>query len=148
MVAGLVTLVGCDHVTKYAAKAELESQPPRQLIASVLDLRYVQNTDTAFNMLRWVSERVRGPMLLGFGAVALLALILTLLRWPGRRATRTAFVFILAGAVGNYLDRLFRGYVVDFIHIPHWPVFNVADIWVTAGIALLCWAQLRLTPHT
>ena len=142
VVASLFMLVGCDHVTKYAAKAELEGQPPRQLIASVLDLRYVQNTDTAFNLLRSVPERARGPMLLGFGAVALMSLIVALLRWPGTTATRVAFVLILAGALGNCLDRLLRGYVVDFIHVPHWPVFNVADICVTAGIALLCWGSL------
>jgi Signal peptidase (SPase) II len=41
------------------------------------------------------------------------------------------------GALGNYLDRVFRGYVVDFIHVPHWPVFNVADIAVSVGIGLL-----------
>ena len=146
MVVSLLALVGCDHVTKYVAKAELENQPPRQMIASVLDLRYVQNTDTAFNLLRSVPQRVRRPMLLGFGAAALLAFILALLlalvRWPGAPVPRMAFVLIVAGAIGNYLDRLFRGYVVDFIHVPHWPVFNVADICVTVGIALFFWTSL------
>jgi signal peptidase II len=45
------------------------------------------------------------------------------------------------------LDRLVRGYVVDFVQIPHWPVFNVADIYVTAGAILLAWSVLRGRPE-
>ena len=56
---------------------------------------------------------------------------------------------LLGGATGNLTDRLFRspgplrGFVVDWIQLPHWPVFNVADICVTAGVILLCWTSLR-----
>jgi len=60
---------------------------------------------------------------------------------PATRAVRLGLVLILAGALGNLGDRLFRGYVVDFIHVSHWPVFNVADICVSVGAALLLWAQ-------
>lgn len=140
VVAGLVTLVGCDHATKYAAKGEFEGQPPRMLIASVLDLRYTENTDVAFSLLRWIPEGVRGPLLVVFGALAMVALIVLLKRsTPG--LARAGVVLILAGALGNYLDRLFRGYVVDFIHVHHWPVFNVADICVAVGIALFYWTS-------
>jgi signal peptidase II len=142
-VLALVALVGCDHATKYVAKAELESEPPRPVIGSLLDLRYAENTDIAFNLLRFVPEHVRGPLLVVFGAVALSALAFVAFRRPGTRATTAAYLLILGGALGNYSDRLVRGYVVDFIHVPHWPVFNVADIWVVAGALLLGWTQLR-----
>ncbi len=138
----LATLVGCDHVTKYAAKAELESQPPRELIASVLELRYVENTDVGFSLLRWIPEGTRRPLLLVFGALAISALIVMLTRWSGPRAGRVAVVLILGGALGNYLDRLARGYVVDFIHLRHWPIFNAADVWLTAGLILFGWIAL------
>jgi len=147
VMSALVALVGCDHVTKLAAKAELETHAPRPLITSVLDLRYTENTDVAFNLLRWVSAPVRGPLLLVFGVIAILAVAGVLLRWRGSEVSRVALVFVLAGALGNYLDRAFRGYVIDFIHVPHWPVFNVADIWVTGGIALLLVANLRAPPR-
>jgi signal peptidase II len=143
VLAPLVTLVGCDHATKYLAKTELEHQPPRELLNSVLDLRYVENTDVAFNMLRWIPMGVRGPLLIAFGALAVLLLVAMLLRRSGTRATQASFVLILAGVLGNYSDRLVRGYVVDFIHVPHWPVFNVADVCVTAGAALLGLTTLR-----
>lgn len=133
----LTTLVGCDHVTKHVAKAELESQAPRQVIGSLLDLRYVENTDVAFNLLRWLPLGVRGPMLLGLGAVGVLALAVLVARRRGSAWARAALVLVLAGALGNYLDRFFRGYVVDFIHVPYWPVFNVADICVTVGAMAL-----------
>jgi signal peptidase II len=50
---------------------------------------------------------------------------------------------MLAGAAGNLLDRIFRGYVIDFIHVRYWPVFNVADICITAGVILFLWKGLR-----
>lgn len=70
----LVPLVDCDHVTKYAAKADQEGGTPQTVIGSVLDLRYVENTDVAFNLLRWIPEAVRGPLLIALGALAIVAL--------------------------------------------------------------------------
>ena len=59
--------------------------------------------------------------------------------WPAR----SALLLLAAGAFGNGLDRLFRGHVVDFIHLTHWPVFNVADVYITVGGILLL---LKLRP--
>ena len=138
-------LVGCDHVTKWAAKGALEDQPPRQLLGRVLELQYAENRDIAFNLLRWVPESVRRYGLVIFGAVALVALLVAVVRarQPGVRA---ALLLITAGAMGNYVDRLARGYVVDFIHLTHWPVFNVADVYVVAGAALLALVGWRARP--
>lgn len=147
----LTALVGCDHVTKFIAKTELEGQPPRRLVGSLLGLQYVENRDVAFNLLAWVPEPVRAPLLLAFGALTVIALLAFLLRRQGRpraAGTSAALLLILAGGVGNYADRLFRGYVVDFIRLPYWPVFNVADMSVTAGVALLAWTALRARAHS
>ncbi len=143
MLVSLVLLVGCDHVTKGVAKVELDGGGALQLIRGVVDLHYVENRDVAFNLLRWVPEAIRAPGLLVFGAVAILAL--GLLLFLGRsqpRLARVALVLVTAGAIGNYLDRVVRGYVVDFVHVHHWPVFNVADVYVTVGYGLLAWALL------
>jgi len=56
---------------------------------------------------------------------------------------RVPLLLITAGAGGNYLDRIARGYVVDLVHIHHWPVFNVADVYVTAGVAMLALTIFR-----
>jgi signal peptidase II len=142
----LLGLVGCDHVTKALAKSELEAQPARAVLEPLLKFRYVENTDVAFNLLRWVPEQVRGPLLVVSGALAIVVVCALLLR---RRVTgwrRAGLLLVLAGALGNYIDRLARGYVVDFIHVTHWPVFNVADVLITLGGALLLLQALRGQP--
>ncbi len=68
--------------------------------------------------------------------------------WLRRRARagaaeHAAFAMIFAGAVGNVADRARRGFVVDFIHVEHWPVFNVADVAVVAGVLLLAIVTFR-----
>lgn len=136
----LSSLVGCDHATKAVAKAELDGSGAHELIGGALDFRYVENTDIAFNLLRWVPENIRAPALLVLGAIALVTLGLLLLRGRAEpRAYRWALILVTAGAIGNYIDRVVRGYVVDFVHVHHWPVFNVADVYITVGYVLLAW---------
>ena len=146
--SALLVLVGCDHVTKYAAKSHLEGAPAREVIAGMLNLQYVENTDVAFNLLRWVPEAVRTPVLKVMGGMAVLALVAVAVtaafgRIRPRSMGAVGLVLLTAGAVGNGLDRIVRGYVVDFVRVPHWPVFNVADVYVTAGVALLALAAWR-----
>ena len=142
-VLGVLTLlVGCDHATKYAAKADLQGAAPHKLIAGFLDLRYVENTDVAFNLLRWIPESTRAPILLIAGGIAALCLVLVVLSRSRFSRAGLALLLVTAGAVGNYLDRILRGYVVDFMHVEHWPVFNVADIYVTLGVGLFAISML------
>lgn len=139
MGVALLLLVGCDHVTKLAARSELQDGAPRNVLSSVLRLQYVEHRDVAFDLLRLVPERPRAIVLAVLGAVAIVALAAVLMRGGGSRVARAGFLLTLAGALGNYTDRLVRGFVVDFIRLPYWPVFNVADMLVVAGVALLCW---------
>lgn len=136
----LLLLVGCDHATKGVAKAELEAGGARKVIDGVVSFRYVENTDVAFNALRWIPEHIRFPALLVTGAIAVIALCVLLLRARGKLGLPlVALLLVTAGAIGNYIDRVFRGYVVDFVHLQHWPVFNVADVYVTAGYGIVAW---------
>jgi len=140
----LLFLVGCDHATKGVASAQLGGGGILELIRGAVDLRYVENTDVAFNLLRWVPETIRRPGLLVFGGLAVVALALLLLRARTQPRMRYwALVLVTAGAMGNYLDRLVRGYVVDFVHVHHWPVFNLADAYVTVGLFLLALGIFR-----
>ena len=148
VLAILVLLVGCDHATKLAAKSELEGAHPRQMVQGVLDLQYAENRDVVFNVLRSVLEDVRAPLLVVVGGIAVISLAWFLLRRPAAQPlVHLGVVLVTAGALGNYIDRVARGYVVDFVHVPHWPIFNVADIYVTAGACLLAWSALRKGPH-
>jgi signal peptidase II len=136
-------LVGCDHATKAAAVSQLASAPPVEIVPGVLDLSYVENRDMAFGLLRWIPPTARRIFLLatGFGLIAGFSWIL--LRRRPSRVEALGYATALAGGLGNHADRLFRGHVVDFIHLHHWPVFNVADACLIAGCALILLGSWR-----
>ena len=137
LVLSAILLIGCDHGSKHVAKTSLAGGPPHTLIARVLDLAYTENNDSGFGLLRSVPLAVRTPLLTATQLLAGVAFLIVGLRRSSKRSQRAACLLISAGAIGNGLDRLFRGYVVDFIHIHYWPVFNVADIYITVGVLLL-----------
>lgn len=133
-----LALVGCDHATKAVAAATLGRRGAVSVIPGVLDLQYAENRDTAFSLLRGHSFPGKGTLLVVMATLALLAMAWAW--WRRRRAAlpeQAAYALIVAGALGNVIDRMRRGYVVDFIKIPRWPVFNVADIAIVAGGLLL-----------
>jgi signal peptidase II len=137
LLAAAIFLVGCDHVTKHVAKAELEGGPPHILASGILELTYAENTDSGFGLLHWISPVVRTPVLTMVQLVGGLAFLVVCLWRRMAASARLALLLMAGGAFGNGLDRLFHGHVVDFIHLTHWPVFNVADIYITVGGILL-----------
>lgn len=126
-----------DQYTKLLAISHLKGQSPFILIGNVLELSYLENRGAAFS-----SFEGRQTFL-----IVLTALVIFLLAWKyitlpaERRFTlmRLCMLLILSGAGGNLLDRLTRHYVVDFIYfVPiNFPKFNVADVYITCGVALL-----------
>lgn len=133
--AFVLFLVGCDHATKLCAERTL-ADGPRTVVRGVLDLHYAPNPDIAFSVLRELTIPGKQGLIL---ALTLTATIGTIVAWAvrARRASlleHLAWGAIVAGAVGNIIDRATRGYVIDFLKLPHWPVFNVADICVVAGV--------------
>src|SRR3569623_3443857 len=115
-IVALVALVGCDHVTKHVAKADLQGHPPRPVIGAILELRYVENTDVACNLMRAGPETTRAPVLLVSGLLGC-AILLTLLAWrPRRPHVQAAQLQVAARAQGNTLDRVARGSGVGLIH--------------------------------
>ncbi len=137
-------LVGCDHATKAAAVSQLAGNAAVEVVPGVLDLTYAENTDMAFGALRWIPAGTRRIFLLatGFGLVAGFSWVL-IRRRPSAMES-TGYAVALAGGLGNHGDRLFRGYVVDFIHVHHWPVFNVADVCLITGCALIMLGTWRV----
>ncbi|MCU0692979.1 MAG: signal peptidase II [Polyangiaceae bacterium] len=140
----ILALVGCDHATKHAAKIALEGKTPLTLVEGVLSITYAENRGIAFSMLQYLPEHVSTPLLSGLAVIAVTAI--AAVWWKRRRTTcmeHAGFALVVAGAVGNLIDRAARGYVVDFIHLRFWPIFNVADIWIVVGGALLMIAAWR-----
>ncbi len=111
-----------------------------------LELRYAENCGAAFGLLRDASATLRHAVF-GLAAIAAsVALLLMFARGRGGVAFAVAVPFIVSGAIGNLVDRIRYGYVVDFIRVHwdreilwmrEWPTFNVADITITIGVVLL-----------
>jgi signal peptidase II len=139
-----LALVGCDHATKVAAQAALGRRGPVALLPGLLDLHYAENRDTAFSLLRTVQLPHKGVLLVAASLIGLTAVAVAW--WRRRRAStmeQAGYALVVAGAFGNVIDRLRSGYVVDFIEIHRWPIFNVADVAIVAGAILLAIVALR-----
>jgi len=126
-------LLALDRITKAWASQTLALGDPQPLVGNAIRLTRVHNTGGAFGIL------ASSPAL--FIAVSLVIAALAVGAFVflrGRRPLlRLALVFVFVGAVGNVIDRLTLGYVVDFFEIVGFPVFNVADSCVTVGAVLL-----------
>jgi signal peptidase II len=130
-------LVLLDQATKLAAVSALKDGGPYVLIPGVFQLQYLENRGAAFGLLQ--NARI---FFLAVTLIALAAVIYVLVRLPLKRkyiVLRFLMVLIAAGAVGNMIDRVFLGYVRDFLYFSliDFPIFNVADIYVTCATILL-----------
>lgn len=135
-------LLAFDQWTKGLAVSYLENQNAKVLIPNVLELVFVRNFGAAFGILKGAQSF----FFVIAGAVSAVLFVL-LLRMPyGKRylPLSACFTFIIAGALGNLIDRVQHTYVVDFIYfVPiDFPVFNVADIYITCSAAALIFLLL------
>lgn len=144
LVGAVASLVGCDHVTKNQAEQSLSGGGATPVVAELLQLRYTQNRGFAFSVERLLPDVPPNRMVVGIRLV-MLGLMLAMW-WMYRREgwlLHGAFVLTLSGALGNLVDGISRGYVVDFLHLKGWPVFNLADVYIAAGAGLLLLAVIR-----
>jgi signal peptidase II len=139
-------VTGCDHATKLIVTSSLNDGQVAHLISGVLSVECAHNQDSAFSLLSNVLPLAPRLLLLKTTATAgaLVVTWLALVRFARQTALeRVAFALLLGGAVGNAIDRWRWGYVVDFIHVEHWPTFNVADMALSVGAGLWLLSSLR-----
>jgi signal peptidase II len=136
------TLVGLDQATKWLVMARLELFERRAWLP-VLEITRLHNRGAAFSFLHDASGWQHYFFVaLACGVSAGIVYWLSRLRLPASRLLASGLALILGGALGNVIDRLLHGHVVDFIHF-HWferwyfPAFNVADAGITVGAGLL-----------
>lgn len=127
-----------DQATKLAALRMLADHRPHPVAGAWLFLTLARNPGGAFGIL---------PQAAVYLTVASAVIAVAILLYARAAVTHSSLLtvalgMLLSGAVGNLVDRLRLGYVVDFIDLRVWPVFNVADIAVTAGVALVVLAAL------
>ncbi|MBQ6752484.1 MAG: signal peptidase II [Clostridia bacterium] len=128
-------LVGFDQLTKYLVLINVKPVDAVPVIDKVIQFRYTENTGAAFSIFSektWLLTIFTGVMIIA-------GLLYLFLGKADNKLQFAALVLIISGGLGNLIDRLFRGFVVDFIEylFMEYAVFNVADIFVTIGAVLL-----------
>jgi len=140
-----VLVILLDQITKYVANTGLVYGEPVPIVPS-FNLTLMYNRGAAFSFL----SEAAGWQRWFFVAISLTASVL-LIAWlrrlnPQQWILAVALSLVLGGAVGNLIDRLWLGYVIDFIQLYYrefyWPAFNVADSAITVGAVLLVWDAL------
>ena len=133
----LTILVAIDQITKLIVVERLMPISTYPVIPGILSFTYLENRGAGFGILqgaRWFFVAVT--------IATLIAIAYYYIKLPKKKPfnyVRIGLVIIAAGAIGNGIDRLLNGFVVDFLHLRfiNFPVFNIADIYVTIGAVLL-----------
>ncbi len=131
-------ILGLDQLAKWAVGSHLALGESVPIIGDVVRLTRVHNTGGAFGLLP-----EHAGLFMGVAASVSLAGAFALLSRRVHGLTRIGLTVFWAGTVGNLVDRLRWGHVLDFLEIPYWPVFNIADAAIVVGAGLLCWRLLR-----
>ena len=143
-----LTAYAVDVVTKLLAVAHLTPLEPKDVIGGLLRLDLVRNPGAAF------STGTSYTLFLSVIALIAAGVVIRFGRRLGDSTWAVALGLLLAGVCGNLTDRVFRepgflrGHVVDFLELPHWPVFNVADMLIDAAVALIIiqtWRGIGIT---
>lgn len=148
ILAWIVAVVALDQATKRLIMASFDMFEVLEIIPSFFNLIYVTNTGAAFGFLAGEQALWRQLFFVGVALFALAVLFFTYrhYRSHGRLYTH-AIGLIAGGALGNLIDRLLYGAVVDFLDFYvgdlHWPAFNVADSAITIGVGLFLMASMK-----
>lgn len=141
----LVPIIVLDQLTKIIVDRNMPLHHSIPLIDGFFNLTYVRNTGAAFGIFAGSHEVFRRPFLIGVSILAIGFIVVMLKRLRDDAIWLiSALTFILAGAIGNLIDRVLHGEVIDFLDVYyanyHWPAFNLADSFITVGVAItLCY---------
>jgi signal peptidase II len=129
----VVIFLGADQLTKDWAVSHLKNSDPTDL-----GLSLIYNNGVVFGFdLPLVAIYLLTVGILALGTYLVIKQKLWRDRWH-----LTGLAFLLSGALGNLIDRLRFGYVIDFIKVYWWPVFNLADVWIVLGVLVFAWQFL------
>lgn len=128
-----------DRFTKMLVQRFLEEGQSIPVIKNVFHLTYYRNPGAAFNVLPY-----RTGFFIAIALVVLLVIIYYYNKIPADKPyARIALILEFGGVLGNLVDRMLEGYVIDFLDFRIWPVFNIADTAIVIGVILLSWQILR-----
>lgn len=130
--------VALDQLSKWFIRVQLDRGDAWDVVP-FLKIVHITNSGAAFGILQDA-----GPLLVVTSVMGMAAIFVFLFN-PGfaHPLMRAGLALMLGGAIGNLIDRVANGKVVDFLKVPHWPAFNLADSAITIGVLLLLWAMLQ-----
>jgi signal peptidase II len=138
-------LVGLDQLSKFAITSSIAYGSGIE-ITPFFNLVLIHNRGAAFSFLSTAAGWQRG-FFIAIAVVAIVWVVYLLRQHPRQTLFCVALALILGGAIGNVIDRVWLGAVIDFLDFHaagyHWPAFNVADSAITCGAATLVWDSLR-----
>ena len=139
--------IGCDRVTKHVAATTLAGTPGRSFLADIVRFEYVENTGGFLGLGATLPPAARTALFtIGTGLLLLVLMGAAIRhRWSGWPLLGLSL--FVAGGASNWIDRVIRGSVVDFINVGIGPlrtgIFNVADVAIMLGVGVLLFAELR-----
>lgn len=145
--------VGCDQATKQLAAQQLRGTPPISFLNDLVRLQYAENRGAFLGLGNTLTPEMRFWLLTVATAVLLMGLaIFLVVQWHTARRSFIALSCVLAGGMGNMIDRLVHdGRVIDFLNLGlgslRTGIFNIADVAITGGVVLLWTANWRATPQ-
>jgi len=145
-VVSILIILAIDQYSKFIVSARLSVGQSIPIIKNILHITFVTNTGAAFGLFKdsTLFFIIISVVVVGFVSILLL-ISLKKRDFLSKPAFNSSLILILSGALGNLIDRLRFTYVVDFIDVRIWPVFNIADISITIGTFLLI--LIFLFPH-
>ena len=146
-ILGAAVVVVLDQVTKAAILKQFVLHESRPVIDGFFNLVYVMNPGAAFGFLASASEMFRYLFFIGITVLVMGLIIYYIVKSDSKNIINIiSFAMIFGGAVGNLIDRIRFGSVVDFLDVyigtAHWPAFNVADSSITIGAVLMIWGMI------
>jgi signal peptidase II len=146
-IACAASVIAIDQLTKAVITEKLFMYGTHKVIDGFFNLVYVMNPGAAFGFLSRTPELFRYSFFIGITVLAMLLIIYYLVKSGNEKAIITlSLALIFGGAVGNLIDRIRFGAVVDFLDFYignwHWPAFNAADSAITVGAALMLWEMI------
>ncbi|MGB5218312.1 MAG: signal peptidase II [Smithella sp.] len=146
-ILGAAVIVFLDQLTKVAIVKNFFLHESKPVIDGLFNIVYVMNPGAAFGFLAGASETFRYIFFIGITVLVIALIIYYLVKSTLQNIIYiTSLTLIFGGAVGNLIDRIRFGAVVDFLDVyigtAHWPAFNVADSAITAGAVLMIWGMI------
>ncbi len=133
LIVGIIVLVIIDQLTKYFAVICLKDKSEIPIISDIFTLQYLENFGAAFGVLQNAKK-----FFILITIIFLILFVYVMIRIPNEKKylpLEVLLVFFIAGAIGNFIDRIVHTYVIDFLYFKliDFPIFNVADIYVTCS---------------